>query len=43
MIREMDEYWVFMLFTNDTGNKKTYEHEMNTLGHIIEQLEERIN
>lgn len=43
MIREMDDYWVFMLFSNETGNKKTYENEMNTLGHIIEQLEERIN
>lgn len=43
MIREMDDYWIFMLFSNDTNYKKTYEHEMNTLGHIIEQLEERIN
>ena len=42
MIREMDDYWIFILFSNDTGDRKTYEPEMNSLGHIIEDLNQRI-
>jgi len=43
MIREMGEYWIFMLFSNDSEKKKSYEMEMNVLGNLIEQLEEKIN
>jgi hypothetical protein len=41
MIREMDDCWIFILFSNDTGDQKTYEPEMNSLGHIIEELNQQ--
>ena len=40
MIREMHQYWIIMLFTNEIETHNDYENEMESLGRIITGLQD---